>query len=378
MLLDATKRFRIEIEESAGEIPQLETSRVMSANSSPKLSNFQIFLIVLVIAAVLVALAGLMLPGLAKAKGRAQRISGQLAHLYPDIAASARMASGPFNTESYDRIVDNPFLDVMHDPLSTFSIDVDTASYANVRRFLARGTLPPQDAVRIEELLNYFSYDYPAPIDEHPFAAHVEIGECPWKPEHRLARVGLKGKEIAVAERPACNLVFLVDVSGSMQDPNKLPLVIAALELLVQQLTAKDRIAMVVYAGSAGVVLDGASGADKARILGALRRLQAGGSTHGSQGIERAYKIAAASFIAGGANRVILCTDGDFNVGVTSVGDLTRLIEDKAKTGVFLRCWVSAWEIIRMGRWKNWPIWETATTDISTHWRRRRNSSSNR
>jgi len=244
-----------------------------------------------------------------------------------------RAASEPFNTEAYDYLADNPFLSVRENPLSTFSIDVNTASYANVRRFLNERQLPPRDAVRIEELLNYFTYDYPAPKDEHPFAAHVEISDCPWNQEHRLARVGLKGKVIQAEQRP-CNLVFLIDVSGSMEPANKLPLLIDALELLVQQLTEKDRTAIVVYAGSSGLVLDSTS--DKRKILSAFKRLRAGGSTNGGAGIELAYQTAVRSFIKGGANRVILCTDGDFNVGVSSAGELTRLIKEKAKSGVFL------------------------------------------
>jgi Ca-activated chloride channel homolog len=277
-----------------------------------------------------------MLPSLARAKAKGQRTGAiNIGHL-EDIAAHVRAASARFITESYDRIDANPFLRVIDNPLSTFSIDVDTASYANVRRFLNMGALPPKDAVRIEELVNYFSYDYPQPKDEHPFAVHIELNACPWNPAHRLARIGLKGKEIAGAERPVCNLVFLIDVSGSMQDMNKLPMVISALELLLDELSAQDRIALVVYAGRSGVVLDSTSAGQRGRIRNALRALNAGGSTNGGEGIERAYQIARANFVRGGVNRVILCTDGDFNVGVTSVAELTRLIEDKAKTGVFL------------------------------------------
>ncbi|HKQ37147.1 MAG TPA: von Willebrand factor type A domain-containing protein, partial [Verrucomicrobiae bacterium] len=316
----------------------------MSADSSRKLSGVQIVLIVLAVLAVIVLLAGLVLPSLAKAKARAstaQRSVSINAGLFeqlnqPDIAARVRGPSAAFSTETYDRIDANPFLRVIDNPLSTFSIDVDTASYANVRRFLNTGMLPPKDAVRIEELINYFSYDYPQPRDEHPFAVNVEINECPWNPAHRLARIGLKGKEIAAGERPACNLVFLIDVSGSMQPMNKLPLVISSLELLLDELSAQDRIALVVYAGSSGVVLDSTPCAQKARIRQALRALHAGGSTNGGQGIQDAYELARANFIRGGVNRVILCTDGDFNVGVTSVGELTRLIEEKARSGVFL------------------------------------------
>lgn len=241
-----------------------------------------------------------------------------------------------FNTEAYDHQTENPFLAVNQHPLSTFSIDVDTASYANVRRMLTSGQLPPKGAVRIEELLNYFSYDYPQPEGDVPFSANIEIAECPWKPNHRLARIGLKGKEIAADKRPVSNLVFLIDVSGSMQSQNKLPLVIQGLKLLVNQLTENDRVAIVVYAGAAGTVLDSTTGDHKPVILAALDRLQAGGSTNGAGGIRQAYEVAQQHFIKGGTNRVILCSDGDFNVGTTSQDELVRLIEDKAKSGVFL------------------------------------------
>jgi Ca-activated chloride channel family protein len=241
------------------------------------------------------------------------------------------------NTEAYDPIVDNPFLAVAQNPLSTFSIDVDTASYANVRRFLlAQGQRPPKDAVRIEELVNYFRYDYAPPSDSQPFAVHLEAAGCPWNPEHRLLRVGLKAREIPPDRRPPSNLVFLIDVSGSMQPANKLPLVKRALKMLVENLGENDRIAMVVYASATGLVLPATTGAAKETILDALDRLQAGGSTAGGAGIQLAYEVAVANFLPGGANRVLLCTDGDFNVGITHRGDLVRLIEAKAKSGVFL------------------------------------------
>jgi Ca-activated chloride channel homolog len=285
----------------------------------------------------LTILAGLLLPSLAKAKARAASRGPRLHSLYAEadlpIGAPSPVA---FNTEAYAHIIDNPFLDAKENPLSTFSIDVDTASYSNVRRFLNRGQLPPKDAVRIEELLNYFRYRYAGPTDDHPFAAHVEIADCPWQPAHRLVRIGLKGKEIAPAERPPCNLVFLIDVSGSMEDPNKLPLVQTALELLLAELTPNDRVAIVVYAGNSGLVLDSTSCKDKRTIRRAIERLRAGGSTNGGAGIQLAYDTATKYFIKGGVNRVILCTDGDFNVGITSGGDLTRLIQQKARTGVFL------------------------------------------
>jgi Ca-activated chloride channel family protein len=246
------------------------------------------------------------------------------------------VAPEKFNTESYARIDDNPFLEVVRNPLSTFSIDVDTASYANVRRFLTQGTPPPPDAVRIEELLNYFTYRYPPPRDDEPFAVHTEVAECPWNGEHRLVRIGIKGKEIELGDRPASNLVFLVDVSGSMQVPNKLPLLKQALVMLVRQLTENDRVAIVVYAGAAGLVLPSTTGDQSQQIASAIERLQAGGSTNGGQGIELAYAVAEQHKIVGGTNRVILATDGDFNVGVSDQGSLTRLIENKAEGGVFL------------------------------------------
>jgi Ca-activated chloride channel family protein len=245
-------------------------------------------------------------------------------------------AVGQQNTESYDRIYENPFLDVRQDPLSTFSIDVDTASYANVRRFLNGGNLPPKDAVRIEEMVNYFTYHYPPPADDKPFAVHAEVAGCPWAPKHRLLRIALKGREIDLENRPASNLVFLIDVSGSMDDPAKLPLLKNALHLLIYKLAENDRVAMVVYAGSSGLVLPSTCGLYKKTILTALDQLQAGGSTNGGSGIQLAYNVAREKFIKGGTNRVILCTDGDFNVGVTDQGSLTRMIEHEAKTGVFL------------------------------------------
>ncbi len=250
-----------------------------------------------------------------------------------DIGLEARNFS---NTESYSRIQDNDFLGVVENPLSTFSIDVDTASYSNVRRFLNMGQLPPRDAVRIEELINYFSYDYPAPRGRDPFSVHTELASAPWSPEHRLLKIGIKGREIALADRPLSNLVFLIDVSGSMQDRNKLPLLKQGMRLLVDQLGENDRVAIAVYAGASGLILPSTTCDRKGVVLGALERLQAGGSTNGGAGIHLAYDVAMANFIEGGANRVILATDGDFNVGVTNQGDLTRIIEEKAKTGIFL------------------------------------------
>ncbi|MEH1849313.1 MAG: von Willebrand factor type A domain-containing protein [Nostoc sp.] len=241
-----------------------------------------------------------------------------------------------FNTENYDRIEDNPFHRVSNDPLSTFSIDVDTASYSNVRRFITQGELPPKDAVRIEELINYFTYSYPQPKGDRPFSVTTEVAAAPWNPEHKLVEVGLQGKRLESETLPPSNLVFLIDVSGSMDDPNKLPLVQQSLKLLVNKLRPEDRVSLVVYAGNAGLVLPATPGSQKSKILAAIDRLEAGGSTAGGQGIELAYKIAKQSFLKSGNNRVILATDGDFNVGVSSDADLTRLIEQKRDQGIFL------------------------------------------
>ena len=237
--------------------------------------------------------------------------------------------------ESYAPIVESPFLKVVDSPLSTFGIDVDTASYANVRRFLNAGQLPPPDAVRIEELVNYFSYSYPQPEAGAPFSVNAEVAGCPWNAEHRLLKIGLKGREIARERRPASNLVFLLDVSGSMKDANKLPLVKESMLLLTEQLGERDRVAIVVYADRSEVALASTSGADKRAIETAVSALEAGGSTNGGQGIQTAYETARTHFIKEGVNRVILATDGDFNVGVTDQGELVRLIEEQAKGGVF-------------------------------------------
>jgi Ca-activated chloride channel family protein len=241
-----------------------------------------------------------------------------------------------FNTEAYDFRKDNDYIRVKDQALSTFSVDVDTASYANMRRFLTQGQRPPADAVRIEELVNYFPYRYTPPAGNAPFAAHLEVASAPWAPEHRLVRIGLKGREISDDQRPAANLVFLIDVSGSMRPANRLPLVKQSLRLLVNKLRSDDRVAIAVYAGASGLALPSTSASRKADILDAIDHLEAGGSTNGALGIQLAYDIAKANFVSGGVNRVILATDGDFNVGVTNNGELTRLIEEKAKSGVFL------------------------------------------
>jgi len=240
------------------------------------------------------------------------------------------------NTEGYAYRKDNDYLRVADNPLSTFSVDVDTASYANVRRFLNQGQRPPTDAVRIEELVNYFPCHYPPPAGNAPFAASLEVAGAPWAPAHRLVRIGLKGREFNESLRPAANLVFLLDVSGSMSQANKLPLVKQSLRLLVEKLRPDDRVAIAVYTGASGLALPSTRAAHKAEIMDAIDRLQAEGSTNGAMGIQLAYDIAKANFIPGGVNRVILATDGDFNVGVTSEGSLVRLVEEKAKSGVFL------------------------------------------
>jgi len=241
-----------------------------------------------------------------------------------------------FNTEEYSRIYENRFFDTLHNPLSTFSIDVDTASYANIRRFIRTNQFPLKDAVRIEEMVNYFDYDYPLPGKKEPFSIFTEMSSCPWNEEHRLIHVGLQGRELTSEEQPPSNLVFLLDVSGSMRSPNKLPLLQTAFKLLAKELDEKDRVSIVVYAGAAGVVLPSASASEKAEIIEAVDRLRAGGSTAGGEGIRLAYKTAMENFIRDGNNRVILATDGDFNVGVSSTSELVRMIEEYRKKGVFL------------------------------------------
>ena len=252
-------------------------------------------------------------------------------------SAAAMVAGGAeFNTEEYGLIRENGFFKVSRRPLSTFSIDVDTASYSNMRRFLDEGEMPPADAVRIEELINYFHYDYPEPNGGEPFSVSAEMMHCPWQPKHRLVHIGLKSKSIPVSNLPPNNLVFLIDVSGSMDDDNKLPLVVKAFRLLVEQLRPQDSVSIVVYAGAAGRVLAPTSGSRKDTILSALDVLEAGGSTAGAQGILLAYQTARESFIHGENNRVILATDGDFNVGVSSDGELVKLIEEAREAGLSL------------------------------------------
>jgi Ca-activated chloride channel family protein len=245
-----------------------------------------------------------------------------------------------YNTtdEDYGMLIENVFESPKTAPLSTFSIDVDNASYTNIRRFINGGQKVPKDAVRVEEMVNFFKYQYPQPKDEHPFSINTEYTDCPWNTDTKLVRIGLQGKIIPTDDLPASNLVFLIDVSGSMSDINKLPLVKESLKVLVNQLRGEDKISMVVYAGAAGLVLPATSGSQKQTIIDALDRLQSGGSTAGGAGIQLAYKTAVDNFIKGGNNRVILATDGDFNVGSSSDSDMQTLIEDKRKSGVFLTC----------------------------------------
>jgi Ca-activated chloride channel homolog len=238
--------------------------------------------------------------------------------------------------ETYKGVADNQFYAAKADPLSTFSIDVDTASYSNLRRFINDGKLPPKDAVRIEEMVNYFPYNYPQPTGDKPFSVNTEVASAPWNTQHKLVQIGLQGKKIGMEQLPPNNLVFLLDVSGSMNEPNKLPLLKASLKLLINELRPQDKVAIVVYAGNAGLVLPSTSAKEKSKIMAALDQLESGGSTAGGQGIIQAYKIARDNFIKDGNNRVVLGTDGDFNVGVSSDEALVKLIEKERGTGVFL------------------------------------------
>lgn len=262
-------------------------------------------------------------------------LCGAVGHATPGIMAS-RMDADGMNAEEYKEIAENNFKTVSESPLSTFSIDIDAASYSNMRRYINKGELPPADAIRTEELINYFSYDYPQPTGNDPVKITTEVGACPWNVKHRLVRIGLKAKEIPTDKLPVSNLVFLIDVSGSMYGPQRLGLVQSSLKLLVNNLRDEDRVAIVVYSGSAGEKLPSTSGSDKQKIREAIDELTAGGSTAGGAGIKLAYKIAKQNFVKGGNNRIILCTDGDFNVGVSSDEGLEKLIEQERKSGVFL------------------------------------------
>ncbi|HEX6184976.1 MAG TPA: VWA domain-containing protein [Pyrinomonadaceae bacterium] len=265
----------------------------------------------------------------------AQPAPGQVAHGNYDaeMLPGGRDAAGG---ERYAEIDENPFLDAARAPLSTFSVDVDTASYSNTRRFLTEGRLPPRDAVRIEELVNYFTYEYPQPDSSAPFSVTAEVAECPWDVRHKLVHIGLQGRKVSAEDLPPANLVFLVDVSGSMGDPDKLPLVKSSLRTLADQLRPRDRVAVVTYAGTTEVALPSTTGDRRGEIVSAVERLQPGGATAGASGIQLAYRVAEENFIRGGTNRVILATDGDFNVGVTSDTELVSLIEKKREGGVSL------------------------------------------
>ena len=271
-----------------------------------------------------------------RAAGVAMKTADAIDRTVAHEAISARVPVSAWNRESYNATKENGFINASRDPLSTFSIDVDTASYANVRRFVNGGNLPPVGAVRIEEMINYFPYEYPAPRGKDPFAISAEVGPSPFHSGYRLARIGLKARDLAGEQLPPSNLVFLIDVSGSMQDASKLPLLKQALPLLVRQLSGRDRMAMVVYAGGDSVVLPPTAGNRQEEILSAINRLRAGGSTHASGGIRTAYQLARQSFMVGGNNRVILASDGDFNVGITSRDELQRLIEQERRSGVYL------------------------------------------
>lgn len=240
------------------------------------------------------------------------------------------------NTEEYATIHENGFRKVLDHALSTFSIDVDAASYSNMRRFINNGQLPQKDVVRIEEMINYFNYEYKNPTGKDPFSINTEVAKAPWNENHLIAQIGLQGKKIELENLPASNIVFLLDVSGSMSAPNKLPLLKSSFKLLVNELRPQDKVSIVVYAGAAGLVLEPTDGNDKKKIMDALDQLQAGGSTAGGAGIELAYKIAKQQYVEGGNNRVVIATDGDFNVGASSNASMERLIEEKRKEGVFL------------------------------------------
>ncbi len=278
----------------------------------------------------------MMVIGYGAKKEMASQVSPALAAVAYESKPYFQRYNRNFNTEGYAPVNENGFKNVKNNPLSTFSIDVDNASYSNIRRFINGGQLPPADAVRIEEMINYFKYDYPEPKGEHPFSVYTEVAACPWNQEHQLLQVGLRGKSIDKTSLPPSNLVFLIDVSGSMNSPNKLPLLKSAFGLLVNELRAQDHVAMVVYAGAAGLVLESTPGNKKELIMNAIRDLEAGGSTAGGAGLRLAYKEAEKNFIKGGNNRIILATDGDFNVGESSNGGMERLVEEKRELGVFI------------------------------------------
>jgi len=329
---DASGRYRLLLPESvrgssitivARRIGYMLAQRTVTVNADSVTLDFSLDMAAMQLEELAVSGAA---PGIAN--GYARKVAGY------DVHRCRHDCS--FDTESYDKIDDNPFLAVAGNPRSTFSIDVDRASYGNVRRFINRGQKPPKDAVRIEELVNYFSYDYPAPTGDVPFAVTTDVTTAPWNASHRLVRIGIQGKKIPLGELPPSNLVFLIDVSGSMADADKLPLLKSAFRLLVKELRPQDRVAIVVYAGSAGLVLPSTPGSEKRRILDAIDELEARGSTAGGAGIRMAYDVAKENRIDGGINRVILATDGDFNIGVSSDAEMVRLIEEKREQGTTL------------------------------------------
>ncbi|WAC42151.1 VWA domain-containing protein [Pedobacter sp. SL55] len=303
---------------------------------------------------------------IASAKNMAPPANYALQGSISGVHSGGRIMSSPIqNSESYAHITENGFKKATDNPLSTFSIDVDAASYSNMRRFINGGNLPPKDAVRIEEMINYFDYNYEQPRGNDPVNIVTEIGTAPWNNQHRLVHIGLKAKNIPTEKLPPSNLVFLIDVSGSMNSYNKLPLLVSSLRLLTDNLRDQDKVAIVVYAGNSGLVLPATSGDNKQAIKDALNKLSAGGSTAGGAGIKLAYKVATDNFIKGGNNRIILATDGDFNVGANSDADMQTLIEEKRKSGVFLTVLGFG-----MGNYKDskmedyWPTKAMATTPI--------------
>lgn len=283
-------------------------------------------------------LADVVVTGYARRKSGAPGATTYLSASAPGLQVTGQgyHKDEDWNTEDYDRITDNRFVRSTDNPLSTFSIDVDVAAYANMRRFINNGKMPPADAIRVEELVNYFKYDYPQPKGKDPFSVHTEVATAPWNPSHKLVMIGLQGKNIPMDRLPPSNLTFLIDVSGSMSSPDKLPLVKASMKLLVEKLREQDMVSIVVYAGAAGLVLEPTSGRDKKIILEAIDNLEAGGSTAGGEGIRLAYETARENLMHNGNNRVILCTDGDFNIGASSDAALERMIEIERKSGVFL------------------------------------------
>jgi len=285
---------------------------------------------------ILLIIIGLSIPKLASNRDDVLRAQIAMSQNVPSRIDYETEEKIDFNTESYKYIKENPFKEVATSPLSTFSTDVDTASYSNARRIINENQLPPKGAIRLEEFINYFSYNYKEPNDNHPFAINLKVGETLWNSQTKLIQIGLQTKKPNIDKLPHSNLVFLLDVSGSMSDHNKLPLLKQSLKLLVKQLRAEDSVSIVVYAGAAGVILDRANGNEKEIIIQALDKLEAGGSTAGGEGIRLAYDIAKKAFIKDGNNRVILATDGDFNIGQTSESDLVDLIEAKRETGIYL------------------------------------------